>query len=68
MALSAVNRLDTGLSGRIARAADDAWRAHYERAAWIIGRVRDDPRTLAELAPPEPPPGSPIGAQPSPGN
>ena len=60
-AIDAVNGLDEWLAARLREHPEDAWRAHYERAAWVIDRLREDPDALAGLELPEPPPGSPIG-------
>jgi hypothetical protein len=60
-ALAAVNGLDEWLEGRVRAQRDGAWRAHYERARYVIRRLRDDPEALGELPRPEPPPGEPIG-------
>ncbi|HEX7062949.1 MAG TPA: zinc-dependent metalloprotease [Woeseiaceae bacterium] len=60
-AIDAVNGLDEWLASRLREHPEDAWRAHYERAAWVIDRLRENPDALAGLELPEPPPGSPIG-------
>jgi hypothetical protein len=55
-----VNQLDGWLS-RQASSDDGDWRAHYAHARWQIERLREDPSSLEQIVPVEPPPGSPIG-------
>jgi hypothetical protein len=59
-AFDRVNQLDGWLS-RQASSDDGEWRAHYAHARWQIERLREDPSSLAQIVPVEPPPGSPIG-------
>jgi hypothetical protein len=61
-ALEAVERLDRWLADRARAETDVEWRAHYAHARLRIERMRDDPSSLQQVAPVEPPPGSPIGA------
>lgn len=60
-AIAAVNELDGWLGAQIRNERDASWRAHYERGASVIRRLREEPGAIAQLELPEPPPGSPIG-------
>jgi hypothetical protein len=64
-ALDRVDALDRWLAPRADRESDAAWRAHYAHARLQIARMRDDPSSLEQIVPPEPPPGSPIGTWPT---
>jgi hypothetical protein len=61
-ALYAVERLDRWLADRARAETDVVWRAHYAHARLRIERMREDPSSLQQVTPVEPPPGSPIGA------
>jgi hypothetical protein len=61
-ALDSVGRLDRWLAARIDKETDATWRAHYAYARWQIERMREDPKSLQQMTPVQPPPGSPIGA------
>jgi hypothetical protein len=60
-AFDSVNQLDRWLGGQAGSESDAAWRAHYAHARWQIERMRQDPSSLEQIVPLEPPPGSPIG-------
>ncbi len=60
LALDAIDGLDSWLAGRPPRETDVAWRAHYAYLAATIERVRNNPASVADLAPTPAPPGSPI--------
>jgi hypothetical protein len=60
-AFNAVEELDGWLAQRAGREGDKAWRGHCAFARLRIERMRDDPASLEEIAPVQPPPGAPIG-------
>jgi hypothetical protein len=61
-ALDSVDQLDRWLAARVAGETDAAWRAHYAHARLQIARMREDPSSLGQIVPVQPPPGSPVGA------
>jgi hypothetical protein len=61
-ALSAIEELYRWLAPRAENERDKAWRAHYTFARLRIERMREDPSSLDQILPVQPPPGSPIGA------
>jgi hypothetical protein len=60
-AYDSIEVLDRWLAGRATNEGDAAWRAHYAHARLRIDRMREDPASLEQIAPVQPPPGSPIG-------
>ena len=60
-ALNAVEELDRWLAQRTADETDKAWRGHYAFARARIQQMREDPSSLEQIVPVQPPPGSPIG-------
>jgi len=60
IALDAIDGLDTWLARQSPK--DGILRAHYGFARFEIGRLREDPSQLSDVAPVAVPPGSPIGS------